>query len=66
MNKEYFIGIDIGTNTIGYAATDTHYNLIKKSSKSIWGIRLFMNFQQRQKEEFSEAIEEDYKEEKSV
>lgn len=41
MNKEYFIGIDIGTNTIGYAATDTHYNLIKKSSKSIWGIRLF-------------------------
>lgn len=41
MDKDYFLGIDIGTNSIGFAVTDINYNLIKKGSKSFWGVRLF-------------------------
>ena len=41
MNKEYYLGIDIGTNSVGFASTDTEYNLLKKGSKSIWGVRVF-------------------------
>lgn len=40
MEDKYYLGIDIGTESIGFAATDTEYNLLKKSSKSIWGVRL--------------------------
>lgn len=40
-NKEYFIGIDIGTNSIGWAVTDTSYNILKKNRKFLYGVRLF-------------------------
>ena len=29
MKKEYYIGLDIGTDSIGWAVTDTEYNLLK-------------------------------------
>lgn len=38
---EYYLGLDVGTNSIGYAVTDENYKLIKKSGKSLWGVRLF-------------------------
>lgn len=40
-NKEYFIGLDIGTNSIGWAVTDTNYNILKKNRKFLYGVRLF-------------------------
>lgn len=40
-NQSYYLGLDIGTNSIGYAITDLEYNIIKKNGKSLWGIRLF-------------------------
>lgn len=40
-NKEYFIGLDIGTNSIGWAVTDTNYNILKKNGKFLYGVRLF-------------------------
>ena len=40
-NKEYFIGLDIGTNSIGWAVTDTSYNILKKNRKFLYGVRLF-------------------------
>ena len=40
-NKEYFIGLDIGTNSIGWAVTDTSYNVLKKNRKFLYGVRLF-------------------------
>ena len=41
MNKKYYIGLDIGTNSCGFAVTDEHYNLIKAKGKKLWGVRLF-------------------------
>ncbi len=47
MNQDYYIGLDIGTNSVGWAVTDVHYNLIKApvrgkyKNHDMWGIRLF-------------------------
>ena len=41
MKKEYYLGLDIGTNSVGWAVTDTEYNLCKFRKKDFWGIRLF-------------------------
>lgn len=38
--KEYYIGLDIGTDSIGWAATDTQYNVMKFNGNAQWGIRL--------------------------
>lgn len=37
----YYIGLDIGTNSVGWAVTDPEYNIIRKNGKSLWGVRLF-------------------------
>ena len=39
--KNYFIGLDMGTTSVGWAATDENYEIIKKNGKALWGIRLF-------------------------
>lgn len=41
MKKEYFIGIDMGTSTVGWAAVDTEYHLLRAKGKDLWGIREF-------------------------
>lgn len=41
MDNNYFLGIDLGSNSIGYAVTDEEYNLLKLKGKSAWGARLF-------------------------
>ena len=38
---EYFLGLDIGTDSIGWAVTDLSYELQKLNGKALWGIRLF-------------------------
>ena len=40
MNK-YYVGMDIGTNSVGWAVTDEKYNLCRFKKKDMWGIRLF-------------------------
>ena len=40
-DDRYFIGLDIGTDSVGWAVTDPSYNVIKKNGKALWGIRLF-------------------------
>lgn len=37
----YNIGLDIGTNSVGYAATDENGNLLKFKGKNMWGVNLF-------------------------
>lgn len=37
----YYIGLDCGTNSVGFAVTDKDYNLIKAGSKDMWGSHLF-------------------------
>lgn len=39
--NDYCVGIDIGTNSVGFAVTDMEYNLIHKYGKDLWGARLF-------------------------
>lgn len=39
--KKYYLGIDAGTNSIGWCVTDENYNIIKKQNKHLWGSRLF-------------------------
>lgn len=43
MQKEnnYYIGLDIGTESVGWAVTDLDYNILKFGGNSLWGIRLF-------------------------
>ena len=47
MNQDYYMGLDIGTNSVGWAVTDVNYNLIKApvfgkyKNHDMWGIRLF-------------------------
>ena len=41
MEKKYYLGLDIGTNSVGWAVTDENYNLCKFNGKKMWGIRLF-------------------------
>ena len=40
-HKDYFLGLDIGTSSVGWAVTDQNYNIIKKSGKALWGSRVF-------------------------
>ena len=40
-NQEYYIGLDMGTSSMGWAVTDPKYEIIKKHGKALWGIRLF-------------------------
>lgn len=37
----YYIGLDCGTDSIGFAVTDKNYNLLKAQHKDMWGSHLF-------------------------
>lgn len=39
--ENYYLGLDIGTNSVGWAVTDENYQLCKFRNKDMWGIRLF-------------------------
>lgn len=53
VNKQYTIGLDIGTNSVGWAVIDNEFNLAsgkkhindngvsKRSRTNLWGVRLF-------------------------
>ncbi len=39
--KNYYLGFDIGTSSIGWATTDEEYNLLKARGQDFWGTYLF-------------------------
>ncbi|MCI5898174.1 MAG: type II CRISPR RNA-guided endonuclease Cas9 [Firmicutes bacterium] len=39
--ENYYLGLDMGTNSVGWAVTDEHYNLLRAKGKDLWGVRLF-------------------------
>lgn len=39
--SNYFLGLDIGTDSVGWAVTDTNYQIVRRKGKSLWGVRLF-------------------------
>lgn len=43
MGKEngYYLGLDIGTDSVGYAVTDQEYRLRKSKGEPMWGTHLF-------------------------
>jgi len=40
-DKEFFIGLDVGTNSCGIAATDGDYNLLRFRGNDMWAVELF-------------------------
>lgn len=40
-SKDYYIGLDMGTSSVGWAVSDTEYNLLRAKGKDMWGVRLF-------------------------
>lgn len=38
---DYFLGLDMGTSSVGWAATDSQYRLLRAKGKDEWGIREF-------------------------
>ncbi len=37
----YFLGLDIGTNSVGWAATNDKYELLEYNNHPMWGVHLF-------------------------
>lgn len=41
MTQKYSIGLDIGTNSVGWAVVDENNELVRYKKKNMWGSRLF-------------------------
>lgn len=41
MGENYYLGLDMGTGSVGWAATDREYRVERKHGKALWGVRLF-------------------------
>ena len=41
MSKNYFLGLDMGTGSVGWAVTNNKYEILKAHGKALWGVRLF-------------------------
>ena len=39
--KKFYLGMDIGTESVGMACTDEQYNLLRAKGKDLWVVRLF-------------------------
>ncbi len=40
-NLDYFVGFDIGTNSVGYSVTSEDYEVIRYRQSPMWGVHLF-------------------------
>ena len=38
---DYYLGLDIGTDSVGWAVTDKNYNILNFNGKAMWGVHLF-------------------------
>lgn len=39
--SDYYIGLDVGTDSVGWAVTDPEYNVLRFRGNAMWGVRLF-------------------------
>lgn len=39
--EKFYLGLDIGSNSVGTACTDENYNLLRVKGKDCWSVRLF-------------------------
>ena len=40
MKTDYFMGLDMGTGSLGWAVTDSSYHLCRAHGKDLWGVRV--------------------------
>ncbi|PWJ11200.1 type II CRISPR RNA-guided endonuclease Cas9 [Ruminococcus flavefaciens] len=45
-NEKFFLGLDIGSNSVGWAVTDENYKIKKFKGNLMWGVHLFDEAQQ--------------------
>ena len=38
---DYYLGLDMGTDSVGWAVTDMDYRVPKFKGNAMWGVRLF-------------------------
>ena len=36
MDQEYFLGLDMGTGSLGWAVTDSEYQILRRHGKALW------------------------------
>lgn len=41
MEQDYFLGLDLGTGSLGWAVTNEQYEIQRAHGKALWGVRLF-------------------------
>ena len=41
--KEYYLGLNLSTGSLGWAVTDENYEVMRAHGKALWGVRLFEN-----------------------
>ncbi|MFA6866984.1 MAG: type II CRISPR RNA-guided endonuclease Cas9 [Clostridia bacterium] len=41
ISKDYYIGLDMGSSSVGWAVTDLDYNILQFRNRDMWGSRLF-------------------------
>lgn len=41
MEQNYFLGLDMGTGSLGWAVTNDKYEVLRRHGKALWGVRLF-------------------------
>ena len=39
--RKFYLGMDIGTDSVGIACTDEKYNLLRAKGQDLWAVRLF-------------------------
>ncbi len=40
-SEKYYVGLDIGTDSVGYAVSNEEYELCKFKGEPMWGVTLF-------------------------
>ena len=43
-NEKYYVGLDIGTDSVGYAVTNERYDLCKFRGEPMWGFLLLNKY----------------------
>lgn len=41
MKGEYYLGLDMGSSSVGWAVTNEKYEILRAHGKTLWGVRLF-------------------------
>ena len=46
---DYMLGLKVGNTSVGFAAVDRNYQIVRKHGKALWGVRLFDEAQTAEK-----------------